>query len=108
MAKTIATTWELWSYDIFGNKDDGYEVNDRSCFDRSYPIRLKITHNNVGTDRAFDSAFPTEYQIQKAFGVRCALDISGDDTAIYVNRASDYYPIGEMFCTSHVSLSPLA
>ena len=104
---TILTTWELWTYDVWGNKDDGYEVNDRFCISREYTIRLRVTEYNPNTPQAFLAAFPSDYQIKQAFGVSCNLDVSGDDVNIYVNRDSDSYPIGEMYCTSHSSLSPI-
>lgn len=105
--KTVKTVWELWSYDVWGNREDGFDVNDRSCFNRAYDINLKIEVNNPGSNMQFESAYPSDYQIKKAFGVGCKLDLSGDDTTIYVNRESDNYPIGEMYCTSHESLSPI-
>jgi hypothetical protein len=106
--KTVQTTWELWSYDVWGNSEDGYEVNDRSCFDRDYVINCKIEHNNANLPAlAFDSASPSDYQIKKAFGVSCAIETNGDDTHITIDRASDGYPLGEMYCTSHASLSPV-
>lgn len=105
--KTVKTVWELWSYDVWGNAEDGFDVNDRSCFNRNYAINLKIEVNNPGTPLEFESAYPTDYQIKKAFGVGCKLALDGDDTTIYVARESDDYPIGEMICTSHSSLSPI-
>lgn len=107
MTKTIKSTWELWNYDVWGNRKDGYEVNNRFCFNREYEINLKIMVNNPNTKFEFHSAYPTDYQIRKAFEVGCSIDLGGDDTTIYVNRSSDGYPIGEMFCTSHKSLSPI-
>jgi len=105
--KTIDSTWELWSYDVWGNAKEGYDVNNRAYFNREYPIRLKVGVYNIGTPRQFESAHPTDYQIRKAFGVGCKIDTDGDDMTIYVNRASDNYPIGEMHCTSHKALSPI-
>ena len=107
MNKTVLTHWELWMYDVWGNRQDGYEVNDRYCVNRDYAIRLKIVVNNPGTKLEFASAYPTDYQIEKAFGTRCKLDLSGDDIGIDVNRESDGFPIGEMRCISHESLSPI-
>lgn len=106
--KTIKTVWELWTYDVWGNKQDGYEVNDRSCMAREYPINVKTQVNNKGTEREFISAYASDYQIQKAFGVSCKIDAgAGDDTHYEISRASDGLPIGQMFCTSHASLSPI-
>lgn len=106
--KTIMTTWEVWIYDVWGNSDEGYDVNDRHCIDREYPLRLRVKTYNAGSPQEFKAAYPSDYQIQNALGYgRPALDIDGDDLTIYVNRASDGYPLGELYCTSHKSLSPI-
>jgi hypothetical protein len=106
--KTIETTWELWSYDVWGNARDGYEVNDRSCFDRDYPMTLKVETANPDSSQAFDFSYPTDKQIRKALELtKVQLDIDGDDMTIYVNRSRDGYPLGELHCTSHASLSPI-
>ena len=107
--KTIETTWELWSYDVWGNAVDGYEVNDRSCFDREYPLTLKVETNNPGNPQEFLSAYPSDKQIREALGCASAyrIELEGDDMTIYVNRSRDGYPLGELHCTSHKSLSPI-
>ena len=104
----VQTTWECWSYDVWGNARDGYEVNDRSCFDRDAHLSLKVVVNNAGTPQEFESAYPSDGQIQTLFGIgRTKIETDGDDLVIYVNRARDGYPIGEIHCVSHVSLSPI-
>lgn len=105
--KTIETIWEVWTYDVWGNAEDGYEVNDRSCLDRAYRIRCRVEVNNPGTSAEFESATPSDYQIKRLFGVSCGIETDGDDLTIYVNRARDGYPIGELSCQSHKSLSPV-
>lgn len=106
--KRIDTTWELWTYDVWGNAEDGYEVNDRSCLDREYHIRCVVqTANASRPELAFDYAFPSDWQIRNAFSTRCAIDTGRDDMHITVDRARDGYPIGEMQCISHKSLSPV-
>lgn len=106
-AKTIETTWELRSYDVWGNARDGYEANDTYVVGE-VTLRLKLETHNEGTEHEFQSATPSDRQIRQCFGVRCRLDTDGpgDDIHIYVNRERDGYPIGEMHCTSHESLSP--
>ena len=104
--KYLNTVWEAWTYDVWGNARDGYDVNDRSCFNRAYPIRLTIQTHNQGTEREFQSAHPSDAQIRKLFGVRCRIETDGDAEHIYVTRARDGYPIGELHCTSH-ELSPI-
>jgi hypothetical protein len=103
----IETTWKAWTYDVWGNARDGYEVNDRSCFARVYPMRLRVNVYNVGTPQEFDGAHPTDAQIRALFGASCRIETDGDDISVYVTRARDGYPIGELFCSSHKSLSPI-
>lgn len=105
-AKTVLTTWRKFTYDVWGNKTDGYEVNDRYG-NGSIDIRCKIQTHNIGTPQQFNSAGPSDFQLRQAFGVHCKIETDGDDLAIYVKRKSDWYPIGELLCESHKSLSPI-
>lgn len=103
---TIKTVWEIRTYDVWGNAKDGYQVNETYRSDRGYPIRLKPTIHNVGTPHEFASYYPTDTDIRRVLDCpRVKLDIDGDDVTIYINRARDGYPIGEMHCVSHSSLS---
>ena len=106
-ARYVETTWEMRTYDVWGNARDGFEVND-SHRAGEVTLRLKIETNNRGTAGEFESAYPSDSQIRNALGLgRYKLDLDGDDLHIYVNRASNSYPEGEMYCTSHKSLSPI-
>ena len=105
---TLETAWEIRTYDIWGNSKEGYEVNNSFVVDRNYPMTLDVTVNNAGTPQEFLSAYPSDRQIRKALDLRSIqLDLDGDDLIIYVNRASNGYPCGELRCTSHESLSPI-
>lgn len=107
MDKHIDTTWELRTYDVWGNATDGYEVND-SFRSGEVTIRCKVEVNNAGTPQEFLSASPSDSQIRRALSLRrFKLETDGDDLTIYVNRARDGYPLGELYCTSHDSLSPI-
>lgn len=102
----ITTTWELWTYDVWGNEQDGFEVNDKyrsGAFD--FPLEVKTY--NAGTPQEFVSANPTDEQIVSILGINCAIETDGDDLTIYVNRASNGKPICELHCISHASLSPI-
>lgn len=107
--KTVSTKWELRSYDVWGNKNDGYEVNDSYVFDREYEIDIPVEINNAGTTAEFLSAYPTDKQIKAALDIKPRVKIAteGDDTTIYVTQDSTGYPLGEMVCVSHASLSPI-
>lgn len=106
--KFIETEWALYSYDVLGNEDGGFEVND------VYPegkaeLTLEIEVHNPGTEHEFRGAYPTDDQIREALGIKAdvELEVDGDDRNIYVNSAKDGYPLGEMRCISHKSLSPI-
>lgn len=105
-AGLIKTQWELRTYDVWGNNKDGYEVND-SFNAGTVILRIPQTRYNIGTPYEFLAAFPPDRQIKRTFGVRCQIDIKGHDLHVYVTRSRDGYPIGEMFCESHESLSPV-
>ena len=106
-ARYIDTTWEVSTYDVWGNARDGFDVNDRYRHGE-VTIRVKAEVNNPGTPQEFESAYPSDSQIRRALGLgRYRLDLYGDDLSIYVNRASNGYPEGELICTSHTSLSPI-
>jgi hypothetical protein len=106
-ARFIETTWEIRTYDVWGNARDGYDVND-SFNHGEIKLRLTLETHNEGTEHEFQSATPSDRQIRRVFGLkRIGLDTNqGDDIQILVNAERDGYPIGEMYCTSHDSLSP--
>lgn len=107
MKRTITTTWEYATYDVWGNARDGYDVNDVYRHGETTLV-LTVETANDGTSYAFDHASPTDRQLRRVFGLgRIQIDTDGDDLTIYVNRARDSYPIGELHCTSHKSLSPI-
>lgn len=103
----IKTVWEVWTYDVWGNARDGYDVNDRCCIDRECELALTVETHNAGTEREFKSAFPSDKQIRRAFGVRCRIETDGDAENIYVHRERDRYPIGELFLVKPSQLSPI-
>ena len=103
---TEFTTWEVCTYDVWRNARDGYDVNNVY---HSGEVELSIprVRYNVGTSQEFVSAFPTDRQIKRVFGETARIDVEGDDLNVYVTRQRDGYPLGEMRCTSHRSLSPV-
>ncbi len=103
----IDTTWSVYTYDVWGNARDGFEVNDR-FHDGEVTLRLRVETANPDTPIAFKHAAPSDKQLREALSLRrIAIDTDGDDTVIYVNAAKNGYPCGELHCTSHESLSPV-
>ena len=108
MTKKIRTMWQYATYDVWGNARDGFDVND--VYRRREPITLMLDVEtfNAGTPQEFQGATPTDRQIRRVFGLgRIQIDTDGDDMFITVNRERDGYPIGELQCVSHDSLSPI-
>lgn len=105
--KTVKTVWEVWGFDVWGNKDDGYTVNNRFCIDRERVLTLRIKTVNQGTKREFDYVEISDNMLKEIFGVSCKISVDGDDVNYYVSRESDDYPLGELSCQSHSSLSPI-
>jgi hypothetical protein len=99
--KAKTRSFEIWTYDVWGDAEDGFYVNDRVCIDRDFKICCKAQTYNVGTPHQFTVYAPTDGQIKRVArevcGFRCELDIDGDDQRIYVQRARDGYPLFEMF-----------
>jgi hypothetical protein len=109
MAKTVSTRWEVWHYDVVGNEEEGYGVNDRSKLHSEYPLTLTVKIANPGTQNEFSYAYPSDAQIRNAMNLlpRTRIDTDGDGMSIYVNWAKNGYPLGEMHCVSHLNLSPI-
>ena len=107
--KRVKTYWETWTYDVWGNEEDGFDVNDRSCISRQHEIACKVKTYNPNTPQAFESAYPSDKDIRQALDIkpRVCIDTDGDDITIYVNASKDGYPLGELHCISHKSLSPI-
>lgn len=107
MPKAILTVWEAWDYDVWGNAEEGYDVNNRfriGEFEENAAIRVY----NAGTEHEFRSAELSDDQIRDMLGIRAEVPIEtdGDDMVIYVTAEENGYPLGELHCLSHVSLSP--
>ncbi len=60
-------TYRLWTYDVWGNARDGYEVNDR-CSHGTVTIRCKRETHNAGTPHEFHTWEPTDRQLSRAAG----------------------------------------
>ena len=106
-AGSIPSLWEVRTYDVWGNARDGYEVNDSYSHGR-HEIRIAQTVYNFGTPQAFVGAGPNDRQIRQVLNCpHVHIDMEGDDLTLYVNRKRDGYPLGELHCVSHESLSPV-
>lgn len=103
----ILTTWEVATYDVWGNERDGFEVNDVYRHGE-VELHIPVSTFNAGTPHEFQSASPTDKQLRQALDLRrVQIETEGDDLIIYVRATRTDYPCGELRCTSHKSLSPI-
>ena len=55
--------YDVWCLEVWGNETDGFDVNDRSCYQRD--VEFPTTHEvyNKGTKQEFSTDWPTDKQI---------------------------------------------
>ena len=81
--------WRFWSYDVWGNAREGYEVNDRYEIDKVY-----IDDSIIEDKKKLSSL------IRKVYGLKkIQLSFDGGERNIYIEASRDGYPIGEMEMT---------
>lgn len=104
---TITSSWQGWTYDVWGNARDGWEVNDRSCFDRNILISARPRLYNcpaiplpgstsASCDLSFVSFIPSDRELLWAIGAKgLVVGDEGDDTHIYLDLRNGK-PYGEL------------
>lgn len=87
--------YSLWSYDVWGNARDGFEVNDRfRC--GTVTIKCKATVYNQGTSQEFISFDPTDRQLSRAAGVHGVEWEGITDEGFHATAKSNGKPICEL------------
>ncbi len=87
--------YSLWSFDVWGNAKDGFEVNDRfRC--GTVTICCKATVHNAGTAHEFVSYDPTDRQLSRAAGVSRVEWDGISDEEFYANLKSNGKPVCEL------------
>ena len=98
--------YDVWSLDVWGNEEDGFDVNNRSCFQRD--VEFPTTHKvyNEGTDWEFSDDWPTDEQIVQTLidigflnsnVVVIDLTIDGEsDNSLYIDQEDNGFPICQL------------
>lgn len=92
--KTKVRKFRLWTYDVWGNAKDGFDVNDR--YSHGYvTIRCQRKVYNAGTPNEFETFEPTDRQLSRAAGFS-RVEWDGGDGSFYASAKSNGMPIGEL------------
>lgn len=101
-----ALRFELWFYDVWGNKEDGFEVNDRACVNRDLVIPSMPKTYNRGKTGQFTDFVPSDKEILTALvtagelkesALYANIKIDGDGENIYlVDIDAGYFPLCEL------------
>ena len=92
---TKILVYRLWTYDVWGNARDGFEVNDRYK-QGIYKIRVRGTVHNQGTPHEFTSFHPTDIQLARALGLRGAEWEGESNHTLYATSKRNSRPICEL------------
>ena len=97
--RTRIALYDVFTYDVWGNEEDGYEVNDVFPFARGAEIKQEEIEYNEDTPHSFLSWEVPEAELIEALRIKpgTAIEVSGDDDlALCVESAADCYPLGEL------------
>jgi len=92
--KHVIRKYELWTYDVWGNARDGFDVNDRY---KHGTVSIKCNRQvfNAGTPNEFSMYEPTDRQLSLAAGFGVSVSWDGMD-GNYTAEARNGRPIGEL------------
>ncbi|MDP3939777.1 MAG: hypothetical protein Q8R92_16795 [Deltaproteobacteria bacterium] len=92
--KSKLRKFTLWTYDVWGNARDGFDVNDRYKHG-DIAIRCKREVFNAGTPCEFETFNPTDLQLSRAAGFsRVSWETHGD--GYYTATTANGRPVGEL------------
>lgn len=86
------SNWEVIEYDVVGNAEDGFEVND--LHHTSQTIAIDDFEEDAGVvDALVDAGHIPDTSVPGD------IIVEGDEECLYVNNAADGYPILELHRT---------
>ena len=93
--KTQIKNYQLWTYDVWGNTRDGYQVNDRYK-QGTISVKVRETVYNPGTEHQFSTFQPSDLQLSRAVSARgCEWEGEAKYT-LYATNKRNGKPIGEL------------
>jgi hypothetical protein len=82
-------SYTLWSYDVWGNAEDGYEVNDRCCQSREFIVDAA---GDEPTDAELLAALQEQGYI-KGNATLADVEFEWNDNGWEVTEATTGYPL---------------
>ena len=88
-------SYELWFYDVWGNEEEGFTVNDQYCASRDFIVPTMPKTYNRGTPRQFTDFVPSDKEVLKALvdagelkesALTADITIDGDGESIYLTE----------------------
>lgn len=83
-------TYDVWSYDVWGNEEDGFEVNDRSKIGT-----IDLSDADVDVDRQLINQLIKNGFLKENANVS-DFAIDGCQYTLYVNVEANGYPLYEL------------
>lgn len=80
--------YAVWTYDVWGNAEDGYDVNDRHKI-AVVDLSEKPTDGEI-IQAMYDTGIVTNE------GIRNQMEVTGEPELLYVNVEEDGYPVAEL------------
>lgn len=98
--------YDVWSLDVWGNENDGFNVNDRSCFERGMEFPTTHVVYNEGTEGEFSDDWLSDQQILETLqeigflSDKCTLadlTIDGEsESSLYIEESANGFPICQL------------
>jgi hypothetical protein len=97
-------SYVLWFYDVWGNEQDGFEVNDRHCASRDFIVPTMPKTYNKGKPGQFTDFVPSDKEILTALvdagelkesALTAGITFDGDGQIIYLTEENGF-PLCEL------------
>lgn len=90
-ARHKVSNWRVWEYDVWGNAEDGWEINDRSEL-TDYLFSGRLLELKDESDYTLLEALKKRGWLKSRTRIE-DLKIDGDEISILINQAEDDYPL---------------
>ena len=97
-------SYSLWFYDVWGNEEDGFDVNDRHCASRDFIVPTMPKTYNRGKPGQFTDFCPSDKEVLTALvgagelketALTADIAIDGDGESIHLTEDNGF-PLCEL------------